>query len=434
MDGGHFMGKDVKCRLVMGLFWGDEGKAKAVDVLGEDADIVARYGGGANAGHTVCFEGHRYVFHQVPTGLLRDNVIGLLGAGMVLDLPELVAEIQDLSGTGREVISRLIISPRAHLVTGLHKRIEKIHEKMQGIGTTYRGIGPTYTDKAARRGIRVGDLLSGNGLSEKVEKMIAHHRSLFEMHGESVPTAEEIIAPLMEAKPILAEVVGDVSSYLIEALGNDQRILIEGAQGAMLDIDWGSYPFVTSSSTALSGVASGLGLDPRAVDEVVGMVKAFTTRVGNGPLPTELFGEEGNGLRGTGENDWDEFGSTTGRPRRCGWLDGFVLATNCKRWGVDKFFLTKLDVLDGISELRLCNAYKIDGKVRRNFPAMTDVLEKVVPVYEDLEGWDKGVVGASRFEDLPENAKYYIKRIEQIGGCPVGWVSTGPDRTNTIIR
>ncbi len=428
------MANEPQCRLVMGLFWGDEGKAKAIDVLGADVDIVARYGGGANAGHTVYFEGEKYVFHQVPTGLLRDGVTGALGAGMVLDLPELIHEIRDLTNRGKEVISRLIVSPRAHLVTTLSKRIEAIQEKAQGIGTTLRGIGPTYAEKASRRGLRVADILNDKSLAEKTGKLIEFHRPFFDRAGEEIPAETEIIEPLFESKKLLSQIVGDVSSFLTESLSDGKKLLIEGAQGAMLDIDWGTYPFVTSSGTAYSGVASGLGIDPRKIDEVVGMVKAFTTRVGNGPIPTELFGEEVVALRGTGENEWDEFGATTGRPRRCGWLDGFVLSTNCKRWGVNKIFLTKLDVLDGIPEIKLCSAYKIDGKVCRNYPSTAEELKKVKPVYEELDGWEKGVTPAVKYDDLPENARYYIKRIEQLSGCPVGWVSIGPGRKDTIAR
>ncbi len=428
------MPEKTNCRLVMGLFWGDEGKAKAVDVLGENADIVARYGGGANAGHTVCFEGEKFVFHQVPTGLLREGVIGALGAGMVLDLPELVREIKELGTRGLETTSRILISPRAQLVTSLHKRIEKIREKTQGIGTTLRGIGPTYTDKYSRYGLRLGQLLKKEGLSDCVKRLIESHRAFFEAAGEPTPTEDDILGPLMETKPMLANLVGDVSTFLTEAIRSGKNVIIEGAQGSMLDVDWGTYPYVTSSSTAFSGVSSGLGIDPRLVGEVVGMVKAFTTRVGGGPLPTEVFGEEAEKLRGTGENEWDEFGSTTGRPRRCGWLDGFALAVNCRRWGINRLFMTKLDVLDGIKEIRLCSAYKIDGKVRRDYPSIVEELARVEPVYEELAGWDDGVFCAESFDKLPENARYYIKRIEQVAGCPVGWVSTGPDRVNTIVR
>jgi len=431
---GAVMSGIPRCRMVIGLFWGDEGKAKAIDVLGEDADIVARYGGGANAGHTVNFEGQKYVFHQVPTGLLREDVSGVIGAGMVLDLPALTAEIRELNSRGKEVISRLLISPRAHIVTVLHKKLEKLQEKIQGIGTTFRGIGPTYADKAARRGIRVGNLVTGEGLTASVAAMIEFYRPVFEANGEAPPTEDEILEPLMATKPMISEIVGDVSEYLTESMHNGRSLLIEGAQGAMLDIDWGTYPFVTSSSTSLSGVASGLGIDPRKIEEIVGMVKAFTTRVGNGPMPTELNGPEAEKLRGTGENQWDEFGATTGRPRRCGWLDGFILSTICKRWGVDKLFLTKLDVLDGLDEINLCSAYKLDGKVCRNYPDSSVKLARVEPVYEGLDGWSESVTATKCFEELPENARYYIKRIEQIAGCPTGWISIGPDRTNTISR
>jgi adenylosuccinate synthase len=418
----------------MGLFWGDEGKAKAIDVLGQDADIVARYCGGANAGHTVCFEGQKYVFHQIPTGLLRDGVTGVIGAGMVLDLPELVKEIRELTARGKEVLSRLVISPRAHVVTVLSKRIEAIGEKSQGIGTTLRGIGPTYSEKASRRGLRIDDLTFDKYLRERTKALIEYYKPYFSYYGENVPTEDEVLEPLLATKKMLSQVVGDVSAFLTEALHGGKRLLIEGAQGAMLDVDWGTYPYVTSSGTAFSGVAGGLGIDPRKIEEIVGIVKAFTTRVGNGPLPTELFGDEALKLRGTGENEWDEFGATTGRPRRCGWLDGYVLSTVSRRWGIDKIFLTKLDILDGMEEVKLCSAYKIDGKVCRSYPSSAQELEKAQAVYEVLDGWKEGVSGAKTYSDLPENAKYYIKRIEQLGGCPVGWVSTGPGRLETIIR
>jgi len=418
----------------MGLFWGDEGKAKAIDVLGEDASIVARYQGGANAGHTVHLGDEKYIFHQIPSGLLRENVSGVLGAGMVLDLPELVSEIYSLKKRGIDATSRILISPRAHLVTPLHKRIESIYEKLLGIGTTLRGIGPTYADKYTRLGIRLGELIYQKDLNNKAQQLINTHRPIFEAAGETPPTSDEILGPLLETLPIISELVGDVSLFLTEAIHSGKSVLIEGAQGSMLDIDWGTYPFVTSSSTAFSGIASGLGIDPRLVSEVIGLVKAFTTRVGNGPLPTELFGEEVERLRGSGEHDWDEFGSTTGRPRRCGWLDGSVLATNCQRWGVDKLFVTKMDVLDGIENIKICNAYKKDGKVLCAYPSTAAMLDEIEPVYEELSGWSGRVSEASKFDELPENAKYYIKRIEQLAGCPVGWVSTGPHRKDTIIR
>ncbi|MGC9314652.1 MAG: adenylosuccinate synthase [bacterium] len=428
------MATEPQCRLVMGLFWGDEGKAKAIDVLGEHADIVARYGGGANAGHTVYFEGEKYVFHQVPTGLLRDGVTGVLGAGMVIDLPELINEIRGLTQRGKDVLSRIVLSPRAHLVTDLSRRIEAIGEATQEIGTTKRGIGPTYSEKASRRGLRVDDLLHEKDLNGKMTAQIEFYRPIFERAGAPVPTADEILAPLLESRKLLSQIVGDVSTYLADSLHSGKKLLIEGAQGAMLDIDWGTYPYVTSSGTSISGVAGGLGIDPRKIEQVVGMVKAFTSRVGNGPMPTELFGDEALPLRGTGQNEWDEFGATTGRPRRCGWLDGFVLSNNCKRWGVDRIFLTKLDILDGLEEIRLCSAYKLDGKVCRSYPSSSAELDSVEPVYEELDGWEKGVSTAKVFSDLPENAQYYIKRIEQLGGCPVGWVSTGPGRLDTIAR
>lgn len=427
------MNKEAKVRLVMGLFWGDEGKAKAVDMLGAKASVVARYQGGANAGHTVHANGAKYVFHQVPTGVLRENVLGVLGAGMVLDLPELIKELADLRSRGVNAYSRLIISPRAHLVTSVHKTIEKIAEKKQGIGTTLRGIGPTYADKYARVGLQLGDLFHDLEAEKKTEILIEYHKPILECAGEHVPTVAEVLEPLRKTMPIISDMIDDVSALLLDSIYDKKSVLIEGAQGSMLDIDWGTYPFVTSSSTAFSGVASGLGIDPRLVEEVIGIVKAFTTRVGAGPFPTELFGEEADRLRGTGGKDWDEFGSTTGRPRRCGWLDANVLRTNCRRWGVDKLFITKLDVLDGIGNIKLCSGYKLGGKVLRSIPSTSVELEKVEPIYEEFDGWGRGVFGKRYFDDLPENAKYYIKRIEQLAGCPVGWISTGPSREDTIV-
>ncbi len=426
--------EQCKCRLVFGLFWGDEGKAKAIDVLDEGVDAVARYQGGANAGHTVYVDDERYVFHQVPSGILREGVTGLLGAGMVIDLPELVSEIRDLHARGIDATGRLLISSRAHLVTPLHRALEAIDEKRFSIGTTLRGIGPAYTDKYSRRGIRVGDLINTKYLSERTRMLIEYYRPNFDFAGVTPPTVAEILEPLFKTMVYVADIVGEVSVYIQEMLRSGKRLLIEGAQGCMLDIDWGTYPYVTSSSTALSGVASGLGIDPRQIDKVIGLVKAFTTRVGNGPFPTELDGEIADRLRGNGSQDWDEFGSTTGRPRRCGWLDGFVLSSNCRRWGVDKLFLTKMDILDGLDSVKICSAYKLNGKIMRSYPATIEELERVEPVYEEIGGWDASDSSVTRFDELPENAKYFIKRIEQLAGCEVGWISSGPKRTDVIVK
>ncbi|HHS49640.1 MAG TPA: adenylosuccinate synthase [candidate division Zixibacteria bacterium] len=423
-----------KCRLVFGLFWGDEGKAKAIDVLDEGVSAVARYQGGANAGHTVHVGDEKYVFHQVPSGIIREGVTGLLGAGMVIDLPELVNEIKALHSRGIDSTGRLLISSRAHLVTPLHKAIDALDEKRFGIGTTLRGIGPTYADKFSRRGIRMGDLIHNKDLQTKTKMLVEYYRPMFDCAGETPPSVDEIIEPLIKSLLFVEDFTGDVSAFIHNLLKSGKSLLIEGAQGGLLDIDWGTYPFVTSSSTALSGVASGLGIDPRRIDTVIGLVKAFTTRVGNGPLPTELDGPEADRLRGTGENDWDEFGATTGRPRRCGWLDGFVLSTNCRRWGVDKLFLTKMDVLDGLDTIKICSAYKLDGRVLRSFPSTIEELERVEPVYEEIDGWDEPCAQFCRWEELPENAKYFVKRIEQFAGCEVGWISTGPARSNVLVK
>ena len=431
---GFSMSEQGGCSLVFGLFWGDEGKAKAVDVLGEGVSAVARYQGGANAGHTVYVDGEKFVFHQVPSGILREGVTSLLGAGMAIDLPGLISEIKQIHSRGIDTTGRVLISPRASIVTPLHKAIDALDEKRFGIGTTLRGIGPTYTDKYSRRGIRVGDLVHKEGLRERVRNLIEYYRPMFDSAEMTIPNEDDILAPLLDVLPLATDMVGDVSSYITETVRTGGRVLIEGAQGAMLDIDWGTFPFVTSSSTSISGVASGLGIDPRLIDRVVGIVKAFTTRVGNGPMPTELSGEIGARLRGNGENEWDEFGATTGRPRRCGWLDGFVLSTNSKRWGVDKLFVTKLDILDGLDTIKICSAYKYRGKILRSYPSTIAELEEVEPVYEELDGWEGTCTGCERFDDLPENAKYLIKRIEQLAGCEVGWISTGPGRKNIIEK
>ncbi len=428
------MSEQSRCSLVFGLFWGDEGKAKAVDVLGEGVSAVARYQGGANAGHTVYVDGEKFVFHQVPSGILRDGIKNLLGAGMVLDLPALVSEIEEISTRGTDTSGRIMISPRAHIVTLLSKAVDALDEKRFGIGTTLRGIGPAYTDKYSRRGIRVGDLVFEKGLEKRVRNLVEYYRPMFDSAEIPIPGVDEIIAPIREVLPAIRDMVGDVSSFIIETLRSGKRVLIEGAQGSMLDIDWGTFPYVTSSPTTISGVASGLGIDPRLIDRVVGIVKAFTTRVGNGPLPTEQSGEIGSRLRGTGENEWDEFGATTGRPRRCGWLDGFVLSTNTKRWGIDKLFLTKLDVLDGMETIKICSAYKYMGKILRSYPSTVAELNEVEPVFEEIDGWEGSSADCENYDDLPENARYYIKRIEQLAGCEVGWISTGPGRNSVITK
>ena len=419
-------------KLVVGLFWGDEGKAKIVDFLTPYAEVVVRYQGGANAGHSVEVAGQRFVLHQVPTGILHPDKKCVLGAGMVIDLPQLVEELSELESKGIEWRGRIMVSPRAHLVLPYHKLIEEIQEAKRSIGTTRRGIGPAYRDKAARIGIRVGEVKLGKAhLIKKLGIWLKEVGELYEKTaGVSFPSPESVANELVSSAELLADSITEASAYLYE-VAKRGGILAEGAQGTMLSLNWGTYPFVTSSETTAGGASEGLGIDLRMFDSIIGVAKAFCTRVGNGPFPTEADEETQKLLRGTGENLYDEFGSTTGRPRRCGWFDSVILRYSTRINGVQEIALTKLDVLSGIEPLKVAVNYRDYGD---ELPVTAEEMETVEPIYEELPGWSMDISAVREFEELPENAKNYIRFIEKIAGVPIRYIGVGPGRDDIIVR
>ena len=419
-------------KLVVGLFWGDEGKAKIVDFLTPYAEVVVRYQGGANAGHSVEVDGQRFVLHQVPTGILHPDKKCVLGAGMVIDLPQLVEELSELESKGIEWRGRIMVSPRAHLVLPYHKLIEEIQEAKRSIGTTRRGIGPAYRDKAARIGIRVGEVKLGKAhLIKKLSIWLKEVGELYEKTaGVSFPSPESVANELVSSAELLADSITEASAYLYE-VAKRGGILAEGAQGTMLSLNWGTYPFVTSSETTAGGASEGLGIDIRMFDSIIGVAKAFCTRVGNGPFPTEADEETQKLLRGTGENLYDEFGSTTGRPRRCGWFDSVILRYSTRINGVQEIALTKLDVLSGIEPLKVAVNYRDYGD---ELPVTAEEMETVEPIYEELPGWSMDISAVRKFEELPENAKNYIRFLEKIAGVPIRYIGVGPGRDDIIVR
>ena len=415
---------------VLGAQWGDEGKGKIVDLLTRHFSIVARYQGGHNAGHTVYAGGRKFVLRLLPSGILHDGIKCVIGNGLVVDPQALFAEIDELARAGIDVGDRLVISDKAHLILPYHRELDLLSEARRGerkIGTTSRGIGPAYEDKIARRGVRVGDLANPESLAEAVEHNVAARNRVI---AESKMDARQVLVELQAAWARMERWVTDVSVFLAEARAAGQSIMFEGAQGTLLDIDHGTYPYVTSSNSTIGGVFTGLGVGPRAIDGVLGVAKAYTTRVGEGPLPTELTGEIGNRLRETGQ----EFGAVTGRPRRCGWYDAVAVRYAVRINGLDALALTKMDVLDGLPELQVCVGYRSRGVVLREMPGDIGQLAGCEPVYETLPGWTTPTGGARRFADLPREAQAYIARIEEITGVPAAIVSTGSAREDTIIR
>jgi adenylosuccinate synthase len=426
--------------IVVGAQWGDEGKARVVDWLARDADLVARFNGGDNAGHTVVAEGLTLKLHLVPAGILRANAVGLIGAGVVINPTTLIEEMDKLVGLGLDVgPARLKISAAAHIVLPTHRALDGAREDARGqsaIGTTRRGIGPAYADKAARVNLRAGDMMNPEQFADHVADGVrAHNRRLEERYGVSETISpEETAAEYCEYAKRLAPHLVDGTVLVGEALEAGEMVLCEGAQGLLLDLDHGSYPYVTSSSVIAGGALTGLGFGPRDVSRVVGVAKAYTTRVGAGPFPTELLGETGDRLRGTGDNPWDEYGTTTGRPRRCGWLDLVILRYAARVNGLDELALVKLDVLSGLERLKVAVAYERDGERIAHFPAEfgLEALAKWQPVYEELPGWSEDIMGVRKLVDLPAAAQAYVKLIEECVGVPVTFISVGPDREQTI--
>ncbi len=419
--------------VIIGTQWGDEGKGKYVDLLSDRVHMVVRYGGGHNAGHTVVVGGKQFILHLIPSGILHPGVTCVIGSGCVVDPEAFLAERTMLQDLGVEVGDDLFLSDRAHLILPYHRRLEAVSEKKLGdkrIGTTCRGIGPAYEDKVARRGIRVGDLRHPDALREKLSYLVAEKNAWMVAQGETVDLdAEQILSVLMGFSAIALPHVTDTSRLIHQAMSAGQSVLFEGAQATLLDIDYGTYPFVTSSSATAAGAATGSGISPKAIDYILGITKAYITRVGAGPLPTEMTGTLEEDIRRRG----DEFGASTGRPRRCGWFDSVVVRYANRVNGLDALAITKLDVLDELDEIKICTGYRYRGELIEEFPGELSVLEECEPEYRALPGWKESTGGMTRVADLPAKARRYLESLEELCGVPVEAVSTGPDRDSTIL-
>ena len=415
---------------ILGAQWGDEGKGKIVDLLTPHFSIVARYQGGHNAGHTVYVNGQKFVLRLIPSGILHPGVTCVIGNGLVIDPQALFAEVDELLGVGIDVGNRIVVSDKAHLILPYHRDLELLAEARRGerkIGTTSRGIGPAYEDKIARRGIRVGDLVDPKGLEQNVrDNVTARNRLVQDSTMDWRPVFEQLLAHGARLRPWIR----DVSLMLSDAMRGGASILFEGAQGTLLDIDHGTYPYVTSSNASVGGICTGLGVGPRAIGSVVGVVKAYTTRVGEGPLPTELVGDMGNRLRESG----NEYGAVTGRPRRCGWYDAVAVRYGVRINGLDALALTKLDVLDGLETIQVCTSYRCGSRTLTEFPSDIAQLALCEPVYESMPGWTEPTKGVRTLSALPGAARRYIARLEEVSGVRAAIVSTGSERDDTIIR
>jgi adenylosuccinate synthase len=417
------------CAVVVGAQWGDEGKGKLVDVLAERADLVVRYQGGANAGHTVVTGDTQFILRQIPSGILHRNVTCVVGNGVVLDPETLFAELDGLEARGIATGGRLFVSDRAHLVLPYHKLLDAASEKSQAIGTTGRGIGPAYADKTGRRGIRVGDLRDLSATRRLLVDRVERANSLLAMMGVAERASlDEHVSLLERMAPRLLSVATDTGLLIYRALQAGKRVLLEGAQGALLDLDHGTYPYVTSSNTTAGGASVGAGIGPTAIHGVLGVVKAYTTRVGNGPLPSAASPEDDERLRQLG----GEFGAVTGRPRRCGWFDATVVRYAVRVNGLTGLAVTKLDVLDTIDRIPVCVAYELDGERCEELPSEVERLERVKPVFETLPGWCAVTTGARALTDLPREARAYLDRIEQLAATPIRYVSVGTRRDQII--
>jgi adenylosuccinate synthase len=418
--------------IVVGAQWGDEGKGKLVDVLSEKADIVARYQGGHNAGHTVVINDETYILHLVPSGILHKGTTCIIGNGVVVEPSALLNEIAGLKKRGVEVSGNLLISKNAHVIMPYHIALDNAHEKMKGlkcIGTTGRGIGPAYVDKMSRVGIRIVDLLNPAILREKLTANLKHVNFLLKnLYRSRGFNAEKIFRDYMAYGKKIRPHISDTDLVINEAISGGRIILLEGAQGALLDIDHGTYPYVTSSNSVAGGACTGLGIGPTKISKVLGVVKAYTTRVGSGPFPTEIGGALGEELRSKG----GEFGATTGRPRRCGWLDALVLRRSAMVNGLTGMAITKLDILDGMKKIKICTAYKYRGRLIEDFPKDLSTLENCSPAYEEMEGWNRSTIGIKNFRDLPVQARAYIRRIEKLSGVKAHMISTGQKRDELI--
>jgi adenylosuccinate synthase len=418
--------------VLVGAQWGDEGKGKATDLLGDTVDYVVRYQGGNNAGHTVVIGSEKYALHSLPSGILSPNVVPVIGNGVVIDPAVLLEEIRALDSRGINT-SKLVISTNAHLITPYHRTIDKVSERFLGkakIGTTGRGIGPAYADKISRIGIRVQDLFDRSILEQKLEGAL-HDKNqvLTKVFNRKNMAVAEILEEYLAYAEILRPYIADTSLLLDKALKAGKTVLLEGSQGTLLDVDHGTYPFVTSSNPTAGGACTGSGIGPKAITRVIGIVKAYTTRVGSGPFPTELLDEDGDKLRTIGH----EYGTTTGRNRRCGWYDAPIARYAVRINGLTDFFLTKLDVLTGWEKIPVCVAYDVDGTRHDELPASQTDFHHAKPIYEYLPGWKEDISKARSLSDLPKNAQDYVKYLEEISGAPISAIGVGPGRDETIV-
>jgi adenylosuccinate synthase len=419
--------------VVVGAQWGDEGKGKIVDWLSERADVIARFQGGHNAGHTLVIDGKVFKLSLLPSGIVREDKLAIIGNGVVLDPWSLFAEIDKLAAQGVKISTdNLMIAENTPLILPLHQDLDKLREEAAGkskIGTTGRGIGPAYEDKVGRRAIRLADLADETTLDDRLDRLLAHHDALRKGLGAEPIDRADLKAKLLEIAPQLLPYAQPVWKVMSDARKSGKRILFEGAQGSLLDIDFGTYPYVTSSTTTSGAAASGTGMGPGAIDFVLGIVKAYTTRVGEGPFPTELEDADGQRLGERGH----EFGTVTGRKRRCGWFDAVLVRQTCAISGVSGIALTKLDVLDGFKTLKICVGYEIDGVKYDYLPTAAALQAKVTPIYEEMDGWQESTQGARSWADLPAAAIKYVRRVEELIHCPVAMLSTSPERDDTIL-
>jgi len=418
---------------VLGAQWGDEGKGKIIDFLARDADVVARFSGGNNAGHTVINDMGDFSLHLIPCGVFRQNVMNIIGNGVVVDPDVLIDEMEALSAVGIDVTDRLIVSERAHLIMPYHILLDNLAEQSKGsgaIGTTGKGIGPAYSDKTSRVGIRAADLLDLDNLQIRLEEVLEFHNSVITKIYEQNPISfSELFEKCKEWSEKLGHFIGPTGKYVNEVLEQGSGVVLEGAQGILLDLDHGTYPFVTSSNPTIGGASIGLAISPRHITSVLGVFKAYNTRVGSGPFPTELFDETGERIRTLAH----EFGTTTGRPRRVGWFDGVAARYSTRVNGYTSSVITRLDVLDEFDEIKVCVGYRLDGDIVDDIPGGISALERCEPVYEILPGWDEPTAGVSDINQLSSNARSYISRLEELINCPVGIISTGPHRDQTIM-
>ncbi|MCH8827417.1 MAG: adenylosuccinate synthase [Chloroflexi bacterium] len=417
---------------VLGAQWGDEGKGKIIDVLSQDADIVARFSGGNNAGHTVINEEGKFSFHIIPCGVFWPNTMNVIGNGVVVDPDVLLDEIDNLRERGHDISERLLVSERAHLIMPYHVALDNLSEAALGkeaLGTTGKGIGPTYSDKAARTGIRAADLLDVDSLLPRLDGIIKHNNAIITtIYGGEPISLDDVFAKCKEWAERLGPFIAPVERIVHDALKANKNVLLEGAQGALLDLDHGTYPFVTSSNPTIGGACVGMGMHPRFISQIVGVFKAYCTRVGTGPFPTELSDETGEAIRELAQ----EFGVTTGRPRRVGWFDAVAAKFSTQINGYTSAVLTRLDVLDDFDPVKICTGYELDGEITTDFPGGVAALERCKPIYEEMSGWSSPTASATTIEELPREAREYVDRLQELIGCPIDVISTGPHRHETI--